>query len=166
MPSYTRSRRPASARGQLPRARRPTYDCPALRDVDAIAALIFTYAERIDAGDLDGMAALFAHATYRSHVREYTGAEELARMMKQRIILYDGTPRTKHVTTNVIVDVVGETATARSYFTVLQETPDLPLQPIVAGRYHDRFARTDGVWQFTDRLVLVDLAGDLSRHLR
>lgn len=136
-------------------------------DADAIAALIFTYAERVDAGDLDGMAALFAHATYRSHVREYTGAEELARVMKGRVILHDdGTPRTRHVTTNLIVDVSGDAATARSYFTVFQATPELPLQPIVAGRYHDRFARVGGSWRFADRLVLVDLAGDLSRHLR
>jgi len=138
-----------------------------MRDADAIAALIFTYAERVDAGDLDGMAALFAHATYRSHVREYAGADELARVMKGRVILHEnGTPRTKHVTTNLIVDVTGDAATARSYFTVFQQTPDLPLQPIVAGRYHDRFERVAGVWRFADRLVLVDLAGDLSRHLR
>lgn len=137
-----------------------------MRDADAIAALVFTYAERVDAGDLDGMAALFAHATYRSHVREYTGAEELARVMKGRVILYDGTPRTKHVTTNLIVDVDGDVATARSYFTVFQATPTLPLQPIVAGRYHDAFARVDGAWRFADRLVLVDLAGNLSQHLR
>ena len=31
-------------------------------DVEAITALIMTYAERLDAGDLDGVAALFAHA--------------------------------------------------------------------------------------------------------
>jgi 3-phenylpropionate/cinnamic acid dioxygenase small subunit len=137
-----------------------------MRDADAIAALIYTYAERVDAGDLDGMAALFVHATYRSHVSEYTDASRLAEMMKRRILLYDGIPRTKHVTTNLIVDVGGDAATARSYFTVFQATPDLPLQPIVAGRYHDRFERAAGGWRFTDRLVLVDLAGDLSRHLR
>ncbi len=138
-----------------------------MRDADAIAALIFTYAERVDAGDLDGMAVLFTRATYRSHVRTYTGAGELAHTMKARVILHDdGTPRTKHVTTNLIVDVAGDTATARSYFTVFQATPALPLQPIVAGRYHDAFARESGAWRFTDRLVLVDLVGDLSQHLR
>jgi 3-phenylpropionate/cinnamic acid dioxygenase small subunit len=137
-----------------------------MRDVDAIAALIYTYAERVDAGDLDGMAALFAHATYRSQVAEYASAVELAAVMKRRIRLYDGIPRTKHVTTNLMIDVAGDAATARSYFTVLQATPALPLQVIVAGRYHDRFARADGAWRFADRLVLIDLAGDLSHHLR
>ena len=35
-------------------------------DVTAITALIHEYAERIDAGDLDGVAALFEHATWGS----------------------------------------------------------------------------------------------------
>ena len=32
----------------------------------AIARLLFTYADRLDAGDLAGMSALFEHATFRS----------------------------------------------------------------------------------------------------
>jgi ketosteroid isomerase-like protein len=35
-------------------------------DVEAIRALVHEYAERIDAGDLDGLAALFADATWGS----------------------------------------------------------------------------------------------------
>ena len=58
----------------------------------------------------------------------------------------DGTPGTKHVTTNLILDIDDEagTASARSYWTVLQAVPGLPLQPILAGRYHDRFERAEG----------------------
>ena len=80
----------------------------------------------------------------------------------------DGTPRTKHVTTNLVVDVdeAGDAATAGAYFTVLQATVELPLQIIVAGRYADRFARVGGKWRFSERLIHMDLQGDLSRHLR
>jgi hypothetical protein len=80
----------------------------------------------------------------------------------------DGTPRTKHVTTNVAVDAdeAAGTATARSYFTVLQGVEGAPLQIIVAGRYYDAFERVDGDWRFTDRLIYSDLIGDLSRHLK
>lgn len=44
------------------------------------------------------------------------------------------------MTTNlgIEVDEAGGTAVARSYFTALQALPDLPLQPIVSGRYDDR----------------------------
>ena len=60
---------------------------------------------------------------------------------KSLIVLHpDGTPRTKHVTTNPIIEVDdAETASCRSYYTVLQQTDELPLQTIVTGRYHDRF---------------------------
>jgi hypothetical protein len=84
------------------------------------------------------------------------------------VILYDGVPGTKHVISNLTVEVdePGTTARARSYFTVLQTRPDFPLQPIIAGRYHDHFERVDGVWRFADRQIIPDLVGDLSRHMR
>ena len=90
-------------------------------------------------------------------------------MLVDNIIVYDdGTPRTKHVTTNlgIEVDEAGGTAVARSYFTALKALPDLPLQPIVSGRYDDRFERRGGQWRFVERRVRTDLVGDLSRHLR
>ena len=139
-------------------------------DHDAITALIYTYAERLDAGDFEGVAQLFERATFRSDkypdIRR--GTEEVLDIYRRTVATYDGSPCTKHVTTNVIVDVDpdGETATAHAYFTVLQARPELPLQIIIAGRYHDRFARTTGVWHFTDRLIFVDLLGDLRFHLK
>jgi len=70
--------------------------------------------------------------------------------------------------TNLSIEVVetADTASARSYYTVLQATPALGLQPIVAGRYEDRFVRIRGTWRFTERFVHVDLVGDLSQHVR
>ena len=55
---------------------------------------------------------------------------------------------------------------ARSYFTVLQALPDLALQPIASGHYHDRFERRGGQWRFAARRATVVLVGDVSRHLR
>ena len=80
----------------------------------------------------------------------------------------DGTLRTRHLTTNVIVDIDdgGETATARSAFVVFQATPDVPLQPIVAGRYHDEFACADGSWHFARRHILLEQVGNVSDHLK
>jgi 3-phenylpropionate/cinnamic acid dioxygenase small subunit len=81
----------------------------------------------------------------------------------------DGTPRTKHVLSNPIIEVdeAAGTAACRSYYTVLQQTETLPLQPIVAGRYHDRFRRIEGEWRFTQRdYTMLDLIGDTSQHLR
>jgi 3-phenylpropionate/cinnamic acid dioxygenase small subunit len=141
-----------------------------MTDRDAIAALIYAYAERLDAGDLDGVAQLFTHAILRTNGRAEVrrGSEEALAMYRNRVALHDGTPCTKHVTTNLLIEVDAAVGTAmgRSYFTVLQARPELPLQIIIAGRYHDRFARIDGVWQFTDRLIFADLLGDLRYHLK
>jgi SnoaL-like domain len=136
-------------------------------DVEEILALIHEYAYRLDRGDLDGVAALFARAelrsTHRDHVRR--GSTE-ARTLYDPVILYDdGTPRTMHQLTNVTVTVDGSTAQARSYFTVLQVT-DLGLHPILAGEYHDRFSLVDGRWEFAERVFDPRLFGDLTSHMR
>jgi 3-phenylpropionate/cinnamic acid dioxygenase small subunit len=135
-----------------------------------ISALVYGYAERIDAGDLEGLAALFTDAVFRSaRGGRYEGAAAVREVMNRLVILHDdGTPRTKHVTTNLVIDVdeAAGRADARSYFTVFQATARIPLQAIVAGRYHDRFVRVDGRWRFADRLIFMDLTGDLSDHLR
>jgi hypothetical protein len=135
----------------------------------AIEALVFGYAERLDSGDLAGVGGLFAQAVYRgAQGGTYRGAAEVEAVLRSRVMLYDGVPRTRHVTTNLVIELDAElsSATARSYFTVFQAAEGLSLQPIVAGRYHDRFVCAAGTWRFDDRLIHVDLVGDLSRHLR
>lgn len=135
--------------------------------VEAITALIHEYAFRLDAGDLDGVAALFEHAELGStrHERRLRGVAE-ARTIYDAVIIYDdGTPQTLHQITNVTVEVSGSTAKARCCFTVLQVT-DLGLHPVLAGNYLDRFERADGVWRFAERVFDPRLFGDLSRHTR
>jgi hypothetical protein len=139
-------------------------------DSDAIAALIYAYAERLDGGDLEGVAQLFAHATLRNDGRPevFRGSDAVLAVYRLILTLYDGKPCTKHVTTNLAIEVDEQrgTAAAHSYYTVLQARPELPLQIIIAGHYHDRFARIEGAWCFTDRLIFVDLIGDLRFHLQ
>jgi len=136
-------------------------------DVDEITALVHEYAFRLDGGDLDGVAALFANAELRStrHDRVRRGAAEVRTLYDPVIVYDDGTPQTMHQLTNVTVRVDGPTATARTYFTVLQVT-GLGMHPILAGEYRDRFALVDGRWEFTERVVDPRLFGDLSRHMR
>src|SRR5918998_2705862 len=139
---------------------------------DSIAALVYAYAERIDGGDFPGVADLLADAevTAEGTDRRWRGRDEVLRLYEAGTRRHDdGTPRTKHVTTNLVVDVdeAAASADARSYYTVLQAVPgELALQPIVAGRYRDRFERSDGRWRFTGRHLVVDLVGDLGHHLR
>jgi ketosteroid isomerase-like protein len=132
-----------------------------------IANLIATYAEHVDSGDFAAVGTLLADAVFIGSGASVDGGDAIEAMLSHAVIRYDdGTPRTKHVTTNLITEVAGDRASTRSYFTVLQATPGLTLQAIVAGRYHDRFERRDGRWRFTERRVHVDLVGDVSHHLR
>lgn len=136
-----------------------------------IENLIYTYAERIDAGDLEGVAELFREGRIVSpeHGTEFSGYEEVLGLYKAscRIHQPSGTPLTRHLTSNVIIDVdaSGKHASARACYTVFQATDTLPLQPIITGRYRDSFLKTDGRWQFETREMYVDLLGDCSQHL-
>jgi len=134
-----------------------------------ILTLMNEYCYRIDQGDLQGFADLFSRGTWRVQGDPSggdTGSAEVMETLKN-IILYDGKPNTKHVMSNVQIDVdpSGETATAQCYITVNQAVPpDFPLQPIFIGHYYDSFSCIDGAWHFTFRDISPDLPGDLSHH--
>ena len=134
-----------------------------------IQNLVHRYAELIDLGDFDGLGDLLGTAEVGSgeHPGSLTGRTAVVAMFTSTTRRYpDGTPGTKHVTTNLILDVDDGTGTAtgRSYFTVLQAVPGFALQPIVAGRYHDRFVREEAIWRFAERRFFIDLVGDVSQH--
>jgi len=134
-----------------------------------IENLVYTYAERIDGGDLAGVAELFSNGRIQAGVGiVFEGTDQVRSMYDSATRIYgDGTPRTRHVTTNVAVEVDDDagTATARSCYTVFQQTDNFPLQAIIAGRYHDTFHRVDDEWCFDTREMFVDLTGDLGHHL-
>jgi 3-phenylpropionate/cinnamic acid dioxygenase small subunit len=136
-----------------------------------IANLLYSYAEYMDSGDFAGAASLFRHARLRvdGGGDSTVDADTMLSLWRGMVIVYsDGTPRTKHVVTNPIIEVDDDaaTATCRSYYTVLQQTDGFPLQVIVTGRYHDRFERSDGHWRFAYRdYSLIDAVGDISHHL-
>lgn len=130
-----------------------------------------SYAENLDAGRFQPVAAMFEHATYRvehagtDRVSQYKGSADVLRFCEQTRIYEDGTPRTKHVITNVDIRTEGDQATSSCYVTVFQQTEVFPLQPIASGRYVDRFERVEGAWRFADRLITGFLLGDRSHHV-
>ncbi len=142
----------------------------AFADWHAINALLVSYAESVDAGRWPAVASMFEYATYRVQHPDggssrYDGPGQVQAFCEQARLHADGTPRTKHVITNVAIDVDGDRASARSYVTVFQQTEMLPLQPIASGQYVDRFERVGGSWRFADRLITGFLLGDRSEHV-
>ncbi|MBS0475331.1 MAG: nuclear transport factor 2 family protein [Proteobacteria bacterium] len=141
-----------------------------MNSVTAITNLLHIYAERIDAGDFAGAAALFAKARVKLADGHEIAGGALVDQWREWVRVYPcGTPRTRHLVSNAIVEVdeAAGTATSRSCYTVFQQTEVLPLQAICAGRYHDSFVREAGVWRFDTRdYSLIDFVGDVSQHLK
>jgi 3-phenylpropionate/cinnamic acid dioxygenase small subunit len=138
-----------------------------------IRNLMNRYAHLMDQAKIDEVAQLFAHAdvhfpggtVFRSDVNG------LAAFYRKWNKIYEdtGTPRTRHVTTNVILEDDGPNrAKSQAYVVVFQATPAFPLQPVIAGTYLDRFEKVDGKWRFAERVESdenFELLGDLTQHL-
>jgi 3-phenylpropionate/cinnamic acid dioxygenase small subunit len=137
-------------------------------DRGEIENLLARYCELFDAGDLDGYAELFADARISSQMSDTSGPDEVKAFHEANTILYDGLPHTRHVTTNLHIEIDddGLTARARSYVTVFQSTTDFPLQPVFIGQYQDKLRKVNGTWRFAERHCEPFLAGDLTRHAR
>jgi len=133
---------------------------------DAIRNLLFHYCELMDAGDLERVADVFAKAVIvgADGAQLAHGRDEVLAMYRSgnRAERTSGGRRSKHVNTNVLVEVDEEAdrAISRSYWVLLVSTSlEEPVRAIMAGTYHDTFARTDGAWHFTERVYGVDLVG-------
>ena len=79
----------------------------------AIENLIAAYAELVDDGDFAAVGVLLADATFTGASGSVSGRDAIEKMLRENVITYaDGTPRTKHVTTNLAIEVDEETSTA------------------------------------------------------
>jgi hypothetical protein len=135
----------------------------------AIARIVYDYARAVDTGDLERLRHIFRHGRIRIDGvdDQHVGGDGVVEMFRRYTKFFDdGTPSTKHVTTNLLIDVESpQKATSWSYFTVLQARPELPLQIVIAGRYLDTWEPRDGEWALTDRFEYCDLIGDMSQHI-
>ncbi len=139
-----------------------------------IQNLLHRYAFLMDQADFDGVGQIFAHADV--HMPGDAGIYRkdpvgLANMFRRwnRVYADTGTLRTRHITTNLILEEDGPgRAVGRCYVLVVQATPTFPLQPVIAGTYEDKFEKVSGVWRFAERreeFKNFELAGNLSSHL-
>ena len=121
------------------------------RDELAILRTLADYCIRCDDGDFAGLIDLFA----ADGVLAYS--ESQARGSDALLAFYEasqGLPeqRGKHLTTNAVIDVDGDRATARSDFAFFRFVDGI-FTATVGGRYHDEFVRTDGRWRFARRKI-------------
>ena len=138
---------------------------------EAITKLIYTYAERIDAGDFAGVAEVFAHATltFEGFGDAVAGRDAIEALYARTTRRYeDGTPRTKHVMTNVMVDVADDGDVGVEPL-LLHGAPgrpgELALQPVIAGRYRHTYHRPRAGGRSPPCTSSIDLVGDLGHHM-
>jgi hypothetical protein len=141
-------------------------------DYFLIQNLLNRYSDAVDRGDFNAVGEMFRHADVyfpgetTPSVRAGTG--DFAAQLRKwtRVYAETGTPRTRHLCTNPILDF-DDAAHARcqTTFVVFQAAPGFPLQPIITGTYVDRFEKVNGQWRFAERRERVGQTGDLSAHL-
>jgi 3-phenylpropionate/cinnamic acid dioxygenase small subunit len=133
-----------------------------------IGRLLATYVHHLDDGKFAEIAQLMKHAEFKVLTNTARGDHEVERFLNAGVQRHDdGTPRTWHSLSNIMIDVdtEGTTASSVSYFVVLQELEGFPLQAICTGRYHDTFELRNGEWLFRSREVKPRLFGDLKHHV-
>lgn len=139
-------------------------------DHEEIRALVHAYPERLDRGDLEGVADLFAHARLVAGDGSiFEGRETLLGLWKSSVRLYgDGLPHCCHLVSNltITVDPGGKSASSSSYVQVMQAVDGFPLQPVAISQHRDLFSKIDGRWRFSERRDRQLLVGDMSRHVQ
>ncbi|MGE0222639.1 MAG: nuclear transport factor 2 family protein [Acetobacteraceae bacterium] len=121
-------------------------------DKDAIRELMATYCFRIDNDKFEDMAALFtADGTWDTAFGKGTGRDGIVALARR--IAGDGPrPRRAHYTTNIVIELNGDAATAQSNWVVIQNSEAGP-KIGSGGAYLDQFVRRDGKWFFHVRRI-------------
>ena len=135
---------------------------------EAIRNLLGRYCALMDAADWPAVGQLFADAALIGPTGRPVadGADAVEALYRRGTRLHNGSPATRHITANTVIDVQGDAATAQSSYVVFQAVSGFALQPIITGRYDDAFRRLEGGdWRFARRQFFVDHVGDLSHHL-
>lgn len=122
----------------------------------ACTALSASYARAIDFRDYDAFVELFTEDAVLDTGKPLDGLDAIRASLADR----DDRLRTRHVMTNVFVDVLNaDEARGIAYLTLYRHHGDdslrpgpVPLSgPAVVGHYEDRFARTAQGWRFRSR---------------
>lgn len=120
-------------------------------DKDEIRELLARYCFALDADRFEEMAALFTpDGVWETAFGTGTGRDGI--VAQARSIATGPRLRRAHLTTNIVIDLDGDTATARSNWVVIQNTAAGPAIGS-GGAYADRLVKVDGRWFFKHRTI-------------
>jgi uncharacterized protein (TIGR02246 family) len=122
-----------------------------MSDKDEIRELLARYCFALDAGRFEEMAALFTQdGVWETAFGTGTGRDGI--VAQARSISTEPRPRRVHLTTNIVIDLDGDTATVRSNWVLVQNSA---AGPVIGsgGGYADRLVRAGGRWLFKHRTI-------------
>jgi len=121
-------------------------------DKNAIREVLAKYCFRLDADQFEDMAALFTEdGTWDTAFGKGTGR---AGIVAQARSIATGSPRPRraHLTTNIVIELNGDTATVQSNWAVVQNSDAGP-KISSAGAYADQMVKQGGRWYFRYRKI-------------
>jgi SnoaL-like domain len=128
------------------------YQEATMSEKDEIRELLARYCFALDADRFEEMAALFTpDGVWETAFGTGTGRDGI--VAQARSISTGVRPRRAHLTTNIVIDLDGDTATARSNWVVVQNVPGGPPSIGSGGGYSDRLVKVDGRWFFKHRTI-------------
>jgi hypothetical protein len=137
-----------------------------LEDKDAIRELLAHYCFWLDGYKLAEFAALFtADGEWLSRNGNATGPEAIEGLLRRLVPEPAPGKRRKHLTTNILIDLAGDSATVVSNFLVVRDSAAGPVIS-VAGTYDDTVVRTAEGWKFKSRRLSHDIAGESGLNVK
>jgi hypothetical protein len=124
----------------------------------ACERIVYAYSRALDLGDMSAAADFFA--VNGSIARPMTPAQitQGRENIRAALLTRPKTLLTKHLATNVMIDVVSrDEALGLSYLTMIATTPGdaaapfISTGPVYFGEFKDRFVREGGEWKFLER---------------
>ena len=121
-------------------------------DREQITEVLVRYATGIDTRDWELFRSCFTpdvHADYGAGVGVW---DDVGAITEYMTVMHQDMRDTKHMLTNIVIDIDGTHATASTYVqAVLVVSDDPPLWYEPVGRYVDRLVRTRDGWRIRER---------------
>lgn len=124
----------------------------------ACERIVHAYSRALDLGDMSAAADCFAANGSMARPMAPTQIIQGRENIRAALLTRPKTLLTKHLATNVMIDVVSrEEARGLSYLTMISTTPGDAVAPFISagpvyfGEFKDRFVREAGEWKFLER---------------
>lgn len=116
-----------------------------MTDIEQIMQLTARYNHAYDERDADGWASCWTEDGQftRANGEQVQGRSALVELCRNAAV------KGRHLTSDYVIDVYGDTATQRCYLQYLDRENDFAR--VMFATYHDQLVRRDGAWLFAAR---------------